>query len=376
MKLNEMHRLLQLNLLKEQFIEKVEIYRNEVVYVNIKKDDIYFALDINEKKEIFLVFRNDNSWENICQHFNCKINHKTKIFSNNQLLVDFLALSDKDNIVEIIRQIINQLLEHSSTEVYLLKSINSKLININQVTSNKYLNDIYLDMANSLKDKYLTLRDTLVMVKEQELSIARFGDGEIRCMVTTNGCGFQKHDWKLMQELREISRENTGLLVCYPSLLIEDKFWQNFWPIYWPKCKFYLQQNRIGDAMITRPEAFYFYGQEMVALWKSIWNDKKICFISGENSRFTANHPIFSNIENAEYILSKNKNAYQDIDQLLAKCLGKKHIDIFLIALGPTGTVLSARLHRQGRRALDIGHLNNSFDTVFLNKVTPEGIPY
>src|SRR5574344_48277 len=112
MKLNEMHRILQLNLLKEQFIEKVEIYRNEVVYVNIKKDDIYFALDINDNKEIFLVFRDDNSWENICQDFNCKIHNKTKSLSNNQLLVDFLALSDKDNIVEIIRQIINQLLEH------------------------------------------------------------------------------------------------------------------------------------------------------------------------------------------------------------------------------------------------------------------------
>ncbi|WP_413772750.1 GT-D fold domain-containing glycosyltransferase [Acinetobacter sp. ANC 4169] len=56
--------------------------------------------------------------------------------------------------------------------------------------------------------------------------------------------------------------------------------------------------------------------------------------------------------------------------------LRKKNVDMFLIALGPTGTVLSARLHQYGLRGLDVGHLNNSYDTVFLNKVRPEQIDF
>jgi hypothetical protein len=195
-------------------------------------------------------------------------------------------------------------------------------------------------------------------------------------MVTNKGCIFQKHDWKLMQELRDISAQNNNLMVCYPGLLIEDDFWNNFWSEFWPKCKFYLNQDRLGDAMITRPEAFYFYGQQIVDLWKAIWEGKNICFVTGESSRLNAEHLIFSNIRSAQHILTKNNDAYTFIDDIFQQCIVKKDVDMFLIALGPTGTALAARLHQYGLRGLDIGHLNNSYDTVFLNKARPEQIDF
>lgn len=60
----------------------------------------------------------------------------------------------------------------------------------------------------------------------------------------------------------------------------------------------------------------------------------------------------------------------------MEKCLQEKEVDMFLIALGPTGTVLASRLFHKNLRALDIGHLNNSYDTVFLNSVRPESLSY
>ncbi|EGT3623276.1 DUF1792 domain-containing protein, partial [Morganella morganii] len=54
----------------------------------------------------------------------------------------------------------------------------------------------------------------------------------------------------------------------------------------------------------------------------------------------------------------------------------KKDINIFLIASGSVGTVLSARLAENNRIALDIGHLTNSYDVVYEGKESPEQLPF
>lgn len=376
MSLQQLYEILKTNFLALKHVERVNIFQNEVVYLDIKTDTFFIALDINIELDIFLVCRNQQSRKFMSQYFNYPFRDKTKIVAQNRSLIECFAITVKDNIVQIIHQLIDQLLAYKQNNQYLLNNLNSNVFQLNQEMKLKRLHDVCMDMASSYRNRFLSIRETLIAIKEQQLSVARFGDGEIRCMVTNTGCIFQKHDWKLMQELRDISLQNNDLMVCYPSLLIEDAFWNNFWSEFWPKCKFYLNQNRLGDAMITRPEAFYFYGQQIVDLWKAIWCDKKVCFVTGENSRLNANHSIFSNIQSAEYIFSKNNNAYAFIDDIFQKCIEKKNIDIFLIALGPTGTVLSARLHQYGLRGLDVGHLNNSYDTVFLNKVRPEQIDF
>lgn len=370
-----------LNHLKEkflymQYVERIEIYRHHVVYIDIKTEHIFFALDLNEQYEIFLVCRNKATQKFLSQYFQCFIDFKLKIYAENEILVSFLDIKNDTNIDKVIEKIIQQLLAYTKNQTYLLNTLSDQVTQLNKQLKATTMNNIYLDMANTLGDKFLTIRETLIQIKEKELSLVRFGDGEIRCMVTTGGCIFQKHDWKLMQELRDISRDETGMMVCYPSLLIEDSFWNDFWTEFWAKCKFYLKQAQFGDAMITRPEAFYFYGNEIVDLWKAIWEGKKVCFITGQNSRLNAEHTIFSNIARAHYIYSKNQDAYTEIDHVMQQCLEQKQIDLFLIALGPAGTALAARLHHQGLRALDIGHLNNSYDTVFLNQPRPEQIKY
>ncbi|RYL29692.1 DUF1792 domain-containing protein [Acinetobacter piscicola] len=376
MVLNALLNKLRENFLYMQYVERIEIYKNEVVYIDIKTENLFFALDVNEHHEIFLVCRNVETQKFLSQYFHYFIDFKLKIYAENTLFVHFLNIAQDQAIEKVIEKIIQQLLDYTKNQNYLLNTLSEQVIQLNQKLKATRINDIYLDMANTLSDKFLTIRETLIQIKEQQLSLARFGDGEIRCMVTTGGCIFQKHDWKLMQELRDISRDDTGLMVCYPSLLIEDSFWNKFWLEFWAKCKFYLKQPQLGDAMITRPEAFYFYGNEIVDLWKAIWEDKKVCFITGKNSRLNATHTIFSNVACASYIYSKNQDAYAEIDHVMQQCMEQKQVDLFLIALGPTGTALAARLHHRGFRALDIGHLNNSYDTVFLKQARPEQIAY
>ncbi|AWL27611.1 DUF1792 domain-containing protein [Acinetobacter defluvii] len=376
MLLNDLLNELKEKFLYMQYVERVEIYKNQVVYIDIKTENLFFALDVNQQYEIFLVCRNPETQRFLSQYFQCFIDFRLKIYAKNKTLVSFLNIEYTPDIDKVIEKILKQLLAYTQNQNYLLNTLNDQVIQLNKQFKATQMNEIYLDMANTLSDKFLSIRETLIQIKEKELSLARFGDGEIRCMVTTGGCVFQKHDWKLMQELRDISRNDMGIMVCYPSLLIEDSFWNKFWLEFWAKCKFYLKHPQLGDAMITRPEAFYFYGNEIVDLWKTIWEGKKVCFITGKNSRLNAAHTIFSNITCASYIYSKNQDAYAEIDDVMKQCIEQKQVDLFLIALGPTGTVLAARLHHRGFRALDIGHLNNSYDTVFLNQMRPEQITY
>lgn len=138
-----------------------------------------------------------------------------------------------------------------------------------------------------------------------------------------------------MRELREISPSESDLLVCYPSLMVEEPWWHYFWSRYWARCKFYITKDIYGDSFITRPEGFHQYGEELANVWKEILAGKKVCFVTGEGSRL---------------------NAYEDIDNVMKKCIAAKDsgVDMFLIALGETGTVLAYRLHKLGYQALDI----------------------
>lgn len=83
-------------------------------------------------------------------------------------------------------------------------------------------------------------------------------------------------------------------------------------------------------------------------------------------------HVLFDNIAEATTIYSKSTDAYADLDNVIAQCKAQKNIDMFLVALGPAGTALAYRLSTMGFRALDIGHLNNSYDNALLNAPRPE----
>lgn len=364
--------------MKEKFkncdIEEIKIFKDEVVFFNKNIQGLRYGLDINVNFEIYLVLRNAHT--NMCFNhiFNYSFGKKNKIFDGSNFLLPFKlgVVNDFYENVYNIYHSINQLINSNINNLLFMQSEKTY-----QVIKGYSDNNIWLDMSSSLSNKLLTLTQTLQYIIDNKVSIVRFGDGEIRCMLTSLGCGFQKHDAKLMNELRDIClHNNKNILVCFPSLLPEDTFWQNFWPNFWAKCKFYLKQEILGDSMITRPELFYFYQEEAVRLWKQIWQGKNVCFITGESSRMNGNHAIFDNVQSSTYIYSKNNNAYSDIDRVYAECLNKGNVDLYLIALGPTGTALAARLAKNGKWALDIGHLNNSYDTVFLNKERPENVPY
>lgn len=369
------------NIITEQvnfpYIKNIDIYNNTLVYIDIMVNDVLFTLDITKHLEISLIFRFHRARNLFSSFYGFDLPWGEMIFDGKKITQPWLKidLNNLHDFISILNKIIIYFSEIISSNSVKLNSIESKLTNLNYIRLNTE-NHVWEDMVNYLKPRQISILDTLKKIRDEKLSISRYGDGEIRCMLTRDGCIFQKHDWKLMRELRDICLnidQSENLLVCFPYPLHEIDWWHNFWVNYWFKCKFYLNQDILGNAFITRMEAFQLFDQEVVNLWKEIFSNKRVCFITGESSRLDVNHSIFSTIKNYKLIVSKNTDAYEYIDSIMEDAQKiQNDVDMFLIALGPTGTVLAARLAKLGMQALDIGHLNNSYDTVYLGIGTPE----
>lgn len=55
--------------------------------------------------------------------------------------------------------------------------------------------------------------------------------------------------------------------------------------------------------------------------------------------------------------------------------IAERDSDIFIVSMGPAGTVLSHQIAATGRRALDIGHLSAAYLNVMKGQGLPERSP-
>jgi len=68
-------------------------------------------------------------------------------------------------------------------------------------------------------------------------------------------------------------------------------------------------------------------------------------------------------------------NAYSDYSRIYSECLSYHTEHLFLIAAGPTATVLVADLSALGYQAIDIGHISNCYHQYLGEADAPESIP-
>lgn len=357
-------------------VNRIGIYRS-VAFIEVKTNQLFFALECTLDGNIELVSRNTQTQKHFSDYFHHPFDKGEVLYVNGLCKNDLFCINQPllvqgDLLLSRVGFILDKCLNAEKDIAANLTAVLTALNKEREVLDLRLRNETLLDMSNFMQGRLLTILQTMQIIHENELSLARFGDAEINCMTTEKGCPFQKHDWQLMAELREISTSNSDLLVCYPGLMVESNFWANYWPRTWARCKFFLQRDTYGDSFITRPQGFLMYRERLVEAWKTIWANKKVCFVTGEGSRMNAQHFMFDNLKDADYIYSQSAHAYADIDNVVSKCRQKQGIDVFLIAMGVAGTALASRLHKLGLRALDIGHVNNSYDTVFNNAPVPE----
>lgn len=218
--------------------------------------------------------------------------------------------------------------------------------------------------------------DTLEYIRSTKCSIGRFGDGEVSLMAMI-GIGFQRPSWKLRKELIEVARSNNpDFLVCIPYLIKDpshlvassQKWWKSNLRLMGGVWKHYFDRKNavFGDTAITRPW-LNIQDNELASKCFSLltdeFKDKDIVLIEGEKSRVGVGNDFLAKARSVKRILCPVKNAYSKIDKIEAAALElATESNLFILALGPTATVLSYRLCKKGYRALDIGHMDIEYE--------------
>jgi len=222
------------------------------------------------------------------------------------------------------------------------------------------------------ESRQLGFLETVHHLRDTGKSFARFGDGEMKTMLRADyKLAFQPNSTALSAALRAALEPTEGLLTGFPNVY-RDAHWSGVWADLWSQFEPLVEPfDVMGNSHVTRPIFFQSTGMEGVDAWRSVWEGKSITVVTGEGSRFDLIPELFDNLAGAQFLYSRPVNAFGDLPRLMTE-LSWDTSDIVLIALGPAGTVLASQLAKAGRRAIDIGHISDSYENVFRDGAWPE----
>lgn len=201
---------------------------------------------------------------------------------------------------------------------------------------------------------------TITLIKRKGLSIARYGDGELK-LIRGASIKCQKYDPNLSSRLKFILVSDTKCLIGIPNiadLSAMEPLKQQFWSNYQSKTAYYNLNKVYVSSFITRPDsAPVIDSRDYFDAVKGIWRDRRVILINGNNRRFDKDPSILDTVASWERWERPAQDAWSGYAELLAKCQREPLDTLFVIALGPTATVLAYDLCQVGYQALDMGHI-------------------
>lgn len=301
---------------------------------------------------------------------------------NNNIEQQFLELV---RIMEGMQQRISALENVNQT---LLRSNRQllELINDNQKELSAYQRNLCFELNDPRKREtdtwYPQIEPAKNAIKEilnNGKSLARFGDGEFAAIEGRIRHRFQNEsDEDLKQRLLEVlqsQEENLliGIADNYGSL---EKYTEQakreircyLSPGVRKEHLNLLNQEKIYyDAYVTRPYVMYADNQTEAPAkrfkeLKKIWENRDCVFVEGCYTGLGVGNDLFDNAQHIHRILGPAENAFSKYQQILKCCLEQKRDSLFLIALGPSATVLAYDLCRAGYQAVDIGHIDLEYE--------------
>ena len=230
------------------------------------------------------------------------------------------------------------------------------------------------DIKNLKKPNIKSPNDTIVDLIKKKTSFCRFGDGEF-VLMEGGSIPFQKSDSKLSQRLNEIFRSNDENIFIgvpysyYASTENMQEQVKNFM-----RCWVSDKRNKI-TALCDPTKQYYDTGcSQMYAMYKKldfasyfeqikeIWLNQDIAIICGKTVFDKIETNIFDCAKSVEYMYAPSMNAFEEYEFILTQA---KQIDKnkkVIIILGPTATVLSYDLAKEGYQAIDFGHIAKDYD--------------
>lgn len=230
---------------------------------------------------------------------------------------------------------------------------------------------------NKLKENsFYTDEEVFLALREQRKSLCRFGDGEIT-WICQNSKGYfgQENSEELSKRLKQvITSSNENILIGIPNFFGDMKDYsrirQNARNVHLAKYGnewMNLTSNRntiFADALITR----VYFGRKnidyskMFSNWQQVWDSKKVVIIEGSATLFGVGNDLLENAASVERIIAPAENAFCKYKELIEFAVKFPKDILFLIALGPTATILAYDLAMLGYQAIDIGHLDVEYE--------------
>ena len=227
------------------------------------------------------------------------------------------------------------------------------------------------------EERSLDMRRTVERLVEEPVGFARFGDGEFLLMLRiTFALRFQENSFLLQDALKDaFTRATDDLMIGFPHPF-QTLHWTNVWAELWSEVRELAPAGAtFGDSHVTRPIFFEQFGLEGVKLWRDVWADQRVTVIAGKDGRFSLVDELFSSAASLDMMWSSPTNGFDDLDRIVADVLAGPRSDLYLLSLGPAATVLARRLADVGVRAIDIGHISDSYLTTFEGGRLPEKRP-
>ena len=241
---------------------------------------------------------------------------------------------------------------------------------------------------------------TIDEIKQNNLSLSRFGDGEILIVlqylgVALSNSTFQDFDQNLGKRLYSIlssdksdaARVLVGLPRCMFGGGVDDMifgskyFWERFSADWIELMLTVLKKDKIyADTNMTR---FYYDFKDKSILprakakrIKELWKGRDVIVVEGQQTRMGVGNDLFDNVSSLRRVLVPTTNAFAKYDKILATVKGfYAKGDLILIAAGMTATVLAYDLSALGCQALDIGHIDIEYEWMKRGALTREKIP-
>ena len=150
---------------------------------------------------------------------------------------------------------------------------------------------------------------------------------------------------------------------------------QKYWKKWLNKNKFKLMKilnknKQYFSSLLTR---FYINKKDKskisqyVKRLKQIWDKKDVVIIEGDKSRLGIGNDLFDNMNSIQRIICPSQNAFDVYDKILKKSLKIKKDKLILIALGPTATILTYDLYKNGYHVIDVGHIDIEYEWYLRN---------
>lgn len=234
---------------------------------------------------------------------------------------------------------------------------------------------IVLRRRQKIIPQIASIDDTIHRIVTERSSISRFGDGEILLTCPNKKIGFQKGNVQLAKRLEEVLLSHVdGHLVCISDVFSDlhrynrksRRFWRTHFFLYgswWDKLL--VPERLYYNTFVTRPY-MDFAKKENSARWfhdiKEIWQDRDVIFIEGEKSRLGVGNDLFNNVQSIRRILCPACDAFDRYNEIITEARKLEKTVLFLIALGPTATILSYDLFKLGYQAIDAGHVDVEYE--------------